>query len=80
MRKTSFVVMLAATVAISMTFWAICIALITWSVSFLTGALHNSGLYQIPALSFWQSLGVLTLIYLLAIPLRAGSSKEGERK
>lgn len=34
MRKTSFVVMLAATVSISMMFWAICIALIAWGGCF----------------------------------------------
>ena len=82
MRKTSFVVMLAATVAISIAFWAIIIALIAWGVSFLTGDLHSSGITSIPALSFWQSVELLILIYLLAIPLRAGrSNKEskGER-
>ena len=80
MRKTSFVVMLAATVAISIAFWAICIALIAWGVSFLTGDLHSSGITSVPALSFWQSVELLALIYLLAIPLRAGrSNKEGER-
>lgn len=79
MRKTSFVVMLAATVAISIAFWAIIIALIAWGVSFLTGDLHSSGITSIPALSFWQSVELLILIYLLAIPLRAGrSNKEGK--
>ena len=79
MRKTSFVVMLEATVAISIAFWAIIIALIAWGVSFLTGDLHSSGITSIPALSFWQSVELLILIYLLAIPLRAGrSNKEGK--
>ena len=80
MRKTSFVVMLAATVAISIAFWAIMISVIAWGVVFLTGDLHSSGLTSIPALSFWQSVELLALICLLAIPLRAGrSNKEGER-
>lgn len=71
--------MLAATVAISIAFWAIIIALIAWGVSFLTGDLHSSGITSIPALSFWQSVELLILIYLLAIPLRAGrSNKEGK--
>ena len=57
------------------------LAAIAWSLVFLTGALHSSGLTQIPALSFWQSVGVLLLVFLLSIPLRAGRiniSKEGK--
>ena len=76
--RFSFDVSMAAVVAISVAFYAIMISMIAWGVVFLTGALHSSGLASIPALSFWQSVGVLALIYLLAIPLRAGSSKEGE--
>ena len=80
MRKSSFVVMLAATVAISMAFWAIMISLVAWAIVFLTGALHSSGLTSIPALSFWQSVGIVTLLYLLTFPLRAGrSNREGGR-
>ena len=81
MRKTSFVVMLAATVAISIVFWAIMISVIAWGVVFLTGDLHSSGLTSIPALSFWQSVKVLILISLLSVPLWAGRiniSKEGK--
>ena len=47
-----------------------------WLISLLTGALNNSGLDQIPALSFWQSYGVIGLIYLLAFPWRAGGSSK----
>ena len=47
-----------------------------WLISLLTEALNNSGLDQIPALSFWQSYGVIGLIYLLAFPWRAGRSNE----
>lgn len=47
-----------------------------WLISLLTKALNNSGLDQIPALSFWQSYGVIGLIYLLAFPWRAGRSNE----
>ena len=78
MRKSSFVIMLAATVAISIAFWAICIALIAWGVVFLTGALHSSGLTSIPALSFLQSVGVLFLISLLSVPLRAGRTNKDD--
>ena len=47
-----------------------------WLISLLTEALNNSGLDQIPALSFWQSYGVTGLIYLLAFPWRAGGSSK----
>ena len=47
-----------------------------WLISLLTEALNNSGLDQIPALSFWQSCGVISLIYLLAFPWRAGGSSK----
>lgn len=47
-----------------------------WLISLLTEALNNSGLDQIPALSFWQSYGVIGLIYLLASPWRAGGSSK----
>lgn len=80
MRKCSSFLLVAAVVAIGVAFWAIIVALIAWGIVFLTGALHGSGLASIPALSFWQSVELLALIYLLAIPLRAGrSNKEGER-
>ena len=47
-----------------------------WLISLLTEALNNSGLDKIPALSFWQSYGVIGLIYLLAFPWRAGGSSK----
>ena len=47
-----------------------------WLISLLTESLNNSGLDQIPALSFWQSYGVIGLIYLLAFPWRAGGSSK----
>lgn len=71
MRKSSFVVMLAEAVA-SMTLWAVMTSLTAWVIVFLTGALHSSDLTQIPALSFWQSVGIVTLLSLLAFSLRAG--------
>lgn len=77
MRKPSFV-MLAATVAISIAFCAIMISLIAWSIVFLTGALHSFGVTQVPALSFWQSFGLLSTIFTLAILLKAWrSNKKG---
>ena len=77
--RFSFDVSMAAVVAISVAFYAIMISMIAWGIVFLTGALHSSGLASIPALSFWQSVELLALICLLAIPLRAGrSNKEGE--
>ena len=74
MRKTSFVVMLAATVAISIAFWAIMISVIAWGVVFLTGALHGFGLAPIPALSFWQS--VVAVILLSPLALLAASRRK----
>ena len=72
MRKFFSFVLVAAVVAISMAFWAIFIALIAWSVVFLTGALHGSGLTVVPALSFWESMAIsLTLLSLVALLLRA---------
>ena len=72
MKKGSFVVLIAATMVISLVFWAVFTSLIAWGVVLLTGALHGSGLTQIPALSFWQSVGVIVLLSLLTVPLRAG--------
>ena len=66
----------AVVAAISLMFWAIMLALVSWSVVFLTGALHN--LFSTPALSFWQSVGVLLALLCLIIPLREGRSAEGE--
>ena len=78
--RFSFVILVAAAVAIGLAFWAIIITLIAWGVVFLTGALHSSGLTSIPALSFWQSVGVLFLIALLTAPLRTGrSNRKGGR-
>lgn len=72
MRNEEPLIVVVMAAGIVMVFWAILITLISWAVVFLTGALHGSGLTQIPALSFWQSFGILTLIYLLTFPLRAG--------
>lgn len=72
MRRYFYFLLVAAAVATSMVFWAIFIALVAWALVFLTGALHGSGLAPIPALSFWQSMGVVfVMLSLLAIPLRA---------
>jgi hypothetical protein len=79
--RFSFIVPVVTVVAISVAFWVVMTSAIAWSLVFLTGALHSSGLTQIPALSFWQSVGVLLLVFLLSIPLRAGRiniSKEGK--
>ena len=80
--RFSFIVPVVTVVAISVAFWVVMTSAIAWSLVFLTGALHSSGQeYQTPALSFWQSVGVLLLVFLLSIPLRAGRiniSKEGK--
>ena len=55
-------------------FWTTMIALIAWSLVFLTGALHGFGLTCIPALSFLQSVGVVIALSLLISLLRAGRS------
>ena len=43
-----------------------------WTVSLLTGALHRSGLTDVPALSFWQSYWIVLLIYVLSLTWHAG--------
>ena len=67
--RFSFIVPVVTVVAISVAFWVVMTSAIAWSLVFLTGALRSSGLTQIPALSFWQSVGVLLLVFLLSIPL-----------
>ncbi len=67
MRKCLSFLLVAATVAISVAFCAIMISLIAWSVVFLTGSLNGFGLTVIPALSFWQSVGVVILLSPLAL-------------
>ena len=58
--------------------WLAIIPLIARAIVFLTGALHGLGFTQIPALSFWQSFGLLSMISLLAILLQAWrSNKKG---
>ena len=64
--RFSFDMPVAAVVA----FWAIIFILSAWGVAFATGALHSSFTF-IPALSFRQSAGVLALIFLLYVQLRA---------
>ena len=80
MRKRLSFVMLAATVAISMAFWANMVALIAWALVFLTGSLHGSGLTAVPALSFWESMVTsLAVLSLIAFLLRVGRV-DGEKK
>ncbi len=67
MRKCLSFLLVAATVAISVAFCAIMISLIAWSVVFLTGSLNGFGLTVIPALSFWQSVGVVILLSPLVL-------------
>lgn len=72
MRKYFSIILVAAAVAISLTFWANMVALVAWSMVFLTGALHGSGLTFIPALSFWESaVASLAVLSLMAFLLRA---------
>ena len=73
--------LVAAAAVVNAGIRVIIIALTALGVVFITGDLHSSGLTQIPALSFWQSVEVLLLVYLLSAPLRAGRiniSKEGK--
>ena len=65
--RFSFDMPVAAVVA----FWVIIFILSAWGVAFATGALHSSGFTFIPTLSFRQSAGVLALIFLLCVQLRA---------
>ena len=56
------IMIVAVTVAISLGAGALML---------LTGALHRSGLEQVPALSFWQSVLVWLMLVLAAAPFRA---------
>ena len=66
------VMAIAVVAAISLMFWAIMIALLSWSVVFLTRTC--SALLHTPALSFLQSVGVVIALSLLISLLRAGRS------
>ena len=48
------------------------VSMTAWTVSLLTGALHRSGLTDVPALSFWQSYWIVLLIYMLSLTWHAG--------
>ncbi len=76
MRRIFSIMLMVIVMTINIIFWATMLALVSWSVVFLTGALHN--LFSTPALSFWQSVGVLLALLCLIIPLREGRSAEGE--
>ena len=78
-RWFSFIMPVVTAVIIGAVFWVIMISMIAWSLVFLTGALHNSGLTDVPALSFWQSVGVLVGVFLLSIPWHAGRSNKGDK-
>ena len=67
MKKCLSFLPVVATVAIMITFLTIMISMIAWSVVFLTGSLNGFGLTAIPALSFWQSVGVVILLSPLAL-------------
>ena len=67
MKKCLSFLLVAATVAISLAFCVIMISMISWSLVFLTGALHGFGLAPIPALSFWQSVVAVILLSPLAL-------------
>ncbi len=78
MRRIFSIAAVAAAIAVSAIFWAIMIALVSWSVVFLTRGLNT--LVHTTALSFWQSVELLVfLCCLMIIPLRGeGLSEEGE--
>ena len=76
MQKCLSFLLVAATVAISVAFCAIMISMISWSLVFLTGALHDLSFNQIPALSFWWSFGIVFTIFLLAILLQVWRSNK----
>lgn len=79
MRKFFSFMLVAAAVVINLVFWANMVALVAWSVVFLTRSLHSSGLVTIPALSFWQSMGVVfAILSLLTFLLRAGRNNRRE--
>ena len=65
--RFSFIVPVVTVVAISVAFWVVMTSVIAWSVVFLTGSLNGFGLTAIPALSFWQSVGVVILLSPLAL-------------
>ena len=47
-------------------------SMVAWTISLLAGGLHNSGLTEVPALSFWQSYYIVLLIYVLSALWHAG--------
>lgn len=49
---------------------------IAWTISLLAGDLHNSGLTEVPALSFWQSYYIVLLIYTLSVLWHSGGSNK----
>lgn len=79
MKRLLYATAVAVTAVISLAFWAIMISAIAWSIVFLTGALHGSGLTFVPALSFWQSaVASLAVLSLMAFLLRA--ARRGRRR
>lgn len=72
MKKCLSFLLVAATVATSVAFCAIMISMISWSLVFLTGALHGFGIAPIPALSFWQSFGILATVSLFILATCGG--------
>ena len=67
MKKCLSFLLVVATVAIMIIFLFIMVSMVAWSVVFLTGSLNGLGLTVIPALSFWQSVGVVVLLSPLAL-------------
>lgn len=52
------------------------VSMTAWTVSLLAGALHRSGLSDVPALSFRQSYWIILVIYMLSLTWHAGGSKK----
>ena len=75
MRRIFSIMLMVIVMTINIIFWATMLALVSWSVVFLTGALHN--LFSTPALSFWQSVGVLLALLCL---ISSRCERGGQRK
>ena len=52
------------------------VSMTAWTISLLAGALHRSGLSDVPALSFWQSYWIVLAIYMLSLTWHAGGSNK----
>lgn len=76
MNKNQSLGVVMAVMVIMTILWLSVAAALAALLSWVTTALHNSGLAWMPSLSFLQSAGVMLAITLLSIPLRVGKRRK----